>query len=100
MENKKPDLLVDVIHPFVRDLTEVLSKHYDAVLDHENKSLAIETVMELLDVIVNHYKEDLKNITYGQTYSYAKWALVDPDVIQTLVKINLKAIRYEMDKRK
>lgn len=61
MRNKDPDLLVDVIHPFVRDLTDLLKKHAEkaAKLGENEKISYLRIIEELADILMDAYRRDV-----------------------------------------
>ena len=61
MKEEKQDLLLDVVHPFVMDLTKVLEKHAERAnkLKEDEKISYLKIVEELTDVLINAYRKDV-----------------------------------------
>ena len=66
MKEEKQDLLLDVVHPFVKDLTDLLKKHAEkaAGLKEEEKISYLQIIDKLTDILIDAYRKDImKEIT-------------------------------------
>ena len=61
MEEKKQDLLLEVVHPFAKDLSEVLKKSAQKAMElsEEEKMFCLGIVDELVKILLDAYKRDV-----------------------------------------
>jgi len=93
MEKESNKDIIEIIHPLLIDISQVLRKHFNNLvnLSDNDKTIALDTVDEILKIIFNAYKSDIFN-DMEDNFEY--------DAVEELIKAYLRIAYISSSKKK
>ncbi len=100
MEEEKQDLLLDVVHPFTKELINVFIKHHEKAQklnNEEDRLIALKAINDITDFIVKKYKEDTLSLL-PVVYDGSGMPYVDTELVSFLLKVYSRIAFHEIKK--